>query len=490
MTIGKKLQIGYGVVLLLLVVVTAVGIYGLRYTQVAYEALVDENTQIVDRSNRLGRAVRDQIASFRGYLLYAEDREALEEEIRASHIAARATIRAMQAALPASSSTTLLDEIMQLEEQLETAVNQGLALAAAGQDDEARAFGAQRVSSIGQALVERADAFRRQQAEIVAADRAALISRGSFVTWLMVLVSGTAILAAVLIATWIGRGISHRLQESATQLSTSAAEILATTTQLSSGAIETDTAVTETTTTVEEVKQTAQLASKKARQVLDSAEQAAQVVATGQKSVEATIAGMHHIQEQMEAIADSIMRLSEQSQTIGEIISVVNNLAEQSNLLAVNAAIEAARAGEHGKGFAVVSQEVKSLADQSKKATSQVRSILGEIQKATNSAVLATEQGGKAVDAGVIQSTETGEVIRVLAEGVTDAADAATQIAASSQQQMVGMDQIAGAMDNIKQASGQNVAGAKQAEVAAQDLHELGRKLIAMVGVASANAGQ
>ncbi|MDO8706310.1 MAG: methyl-accepting chemotaxis protein, partial [Sulfuricaulis sp.] len=180
--------------------------------------------------------------------------------------------------------------------------------------------------------------------------------------------------------------------------------------------------------------------------------------------------------------AESIVRLSEQSQAIGEIIATVNDLAEQSNLLAVNAAIEANKAGEQGKGFAVVAQEVKSLAEQSKQATAQVRTILGDIQKATSTAVLATEQGNKAVEAGVKQTTETGESIRLLADSIAEAAQAATQIAASSQQQMVGMDQVALAMENIKQASVQNVAGTKQAEAAAQNLHELGQKLNDLIG--------
>ena len=190
---------------------------------------------------------------------------------------------------------------------------------------------------------------------------------------------------------------------------------------------------------------------------------------------------MHHIQEQMASIAGSIMRLSEQSQAIGEIIATVNDLTEQSNLLAVNAAIEAARAGEQGKGFAVVAQEVKSLAEQSRQATAQVRTILGDVQKATSAAVMATEQGSKAVEAGVKQSTEARESIRLLADSIGEAAQAATQIAASSQQQMVGMDQVALAMENIKQASVQNVAGTKQAETAAHSLHELGQKLKQLV---------
>ncbi|MFZ2302682.1 MAG: methyl-accepting chemotaxis protein [Gallionella sp.] len=273
------------------------------------------------------------------------------------------------------------------------------------------------------------------------------------------------------------RKLMREINEGVGVLASSSGEILATTTQVASGAAETATAVSETTATVEEVKQTAQVASQKARNVSDSAQKAAQVSQSGRKSVEEATQGMGRIQEQMESVAESIVRLSEQSQAIGEIIATVNDLAEQSNLLAVNAAIEANKAGEQGKGFAVVAQEVKSLAEQSKQATAQVRTILGDIQKATSTAVLATEQGNKAVQAGVKQTADTGEAIRLLADSVAEAAQAATQIAASSQQQMVGMDQVAQAMENIKQASVQNVSGTRQAEAAAQNLHELGQKL-------------
>src|SRR4028119_2044466 len=151
---------------------------------------------------------------------------------------------------------------------------------------------------------------------------------------------------------------------------------------------------------------------------------------------------MKRIRSQMSLLAESMMRLSEQSQTIGEIIATVDDLAQQSNLLAVNAAIEAAKAGEQGKGFAVVAQEVKSLADQSKQSTTQVRTILSDIQKATAAAVMATEQGNKAVEDGVRQSAAAGESIVALGANVTEASQAATQIAASSQQQLVGMEQV------------------------------------------------
>jgi methyl-accepting chemotaxis protein len=267
------------------------------------------------------------------------------------------------------------------------------------------------------------------------------------------------------------------MAENAAVLGSVASEIVASTTQLVSGASESAAAVTQTTTTVEEIRQTAQMATQKSKMVSENAQKAVQISQDGRKSTADVISGMDRIRQQMEAIGESMMRLSEQGQTIGQIIATVEDLAAQSNLLAVNAAIEAAKAGEHGKGFGVVAQEVKSLAEQSRQATDRVRTILGDIQKATTAAVLATEQGGKAVEAGGQQTGGAAESIQMLAGTVAEAAQAATQIAASSQQQLVGMDQVAVAMESIKQTSAQNVASARQLDTAARNLNDLGQRL-------------
>ncbi len=273
------------------------------------------------------------------------------------------------------------------------------------------------------------------------------------------------------------RTLMTQIAESVNVLSTSASQISSSTTQLATTSAEAATAVSETTATVEEVRQTAQLASQKAKAVSENTQKMTQISQSGTKSTEETIEGINIIQQQMESIGDTMVRLSDQSQTIGRIVATVEDLAAQSNLLAVNASIEAAKAGEQGKGFAVVAQEVKSLAEQSQQATNQVRNILTDIRKATSAAVMATEQGSKAVEAGVKRSGQAGQSIQMLSGSVVEAAQAATQIAASSQQQLIGMDQVALAMESIKEASTQNMASAKQLEAAAHNLKELGQKL-------------
>ncbi|MDP2038801.1 MAG: methyl-accepting chemotaxis protein, partial [Ignavibacteria bacterium] len=277
------------------------------------------------------------------------------------------------------------------------------------------------------------------------------------------------------------RRIMKDIYESVNLIASSSSEILAATTQVASGSAETATAISETTATVEEVRQAAQLSSQKASRVAENAQQVSQVTQSGQRAVDETVSGMNNIQVQMESVANTIVQLSEQSQQIGGIIASVNDVADQSNLLAVNASIEAAKAGEQGKGFAVVAQEIKSLAQQSKQATILVRNILIDIQKATSAAVMATEQTSKAVENGVKQSSQAGESIKKLAESSSKAVEVATQIVASSQQQSVGMDQIGLAMNNINQAGAENAASMLQAEKAAKGLNELGQKLKVIV---------
>ena len=278
------------------------------------------------------------------------------------------------------------------------------------------------------------------------------------------------------------RELVQEMNEGISVLASSSEEILAATSQVASSTQETATAISEIATTVAEVKQTAVLAGSKSQGVSESAARTRQVAQNGRQAVDEALNGMQQIREQMQAVAESIMRLGEQSQAIGEIVASVGDLAEQSNLLGVNASIEAVKAGETGKGFSVVAQEVKVLAEQSKQATAQVRGILGEIQKAMTKAVLLAEQGSKTVEVGYQRAQASGEAIRSLSSNIEESSEMALQIAVTSQQQMVGMDQVASAMESIRQASQDNVGGTRPVDLAARNLHQLGLKLKGLAG--------
>ncbi|WP_164834707.1 methyl-accepting chemotaxis protein [Sinorhizobium meliloti] len=284
------------------------------------------------------------------------------------------------------------------------------------------------------------------------------------------------------------RGSRERLEkllatisETAQHLSSSAAEILAGTTQQVEGMREQSSAVAQTVTSVDEVLQTSEQAAQRAQHVAASYDNAVKIINEGRRALDDTVQVMNAVSARTETIAADILSLAENSLEIGEIVSVVAEIADQTNLLALNAAIEASRAGEHGRGFNVVASEIRTLADQSKSATTRVRRILMEIQKSTNSAVIGAEDGSKSVSRALETVSEAGETIRQLEAIVADSARSVAQIAASAGQQRAGMKQIHEAMHYIEQTSSQNLSAIRQAEEAAKDLNELGSRLKEML---------
>ena len=285
----------------------------------------------------------------------------------------------------------------------------------------------------------------------------------------------------------LGRNLNHMVEslntmannisEATDDLASASSEIFSASAHHNSGASEQAAAITQTTATIDEVRQTAQQTTESAQTVADSSRKSAEMSKSGTAAVDETITGMNQIKNQVEQIAENIRSLSAQTHQIGDIITSVNDIAEQSNLLALNASIEAARAGESGRGFAVVASEVRRLAEQSQLATSRVREILDSIQKATNTVVMATEEGTKGVDSGVKLANKSGDAIRFMAETVALSSDATSQIVASAKQQSHGMDQITSAMNDINQSTTQTLASTRQTEEAAKNLGKLGERL-------------
>ena len=271
--------------------------------------------------------------------------------------------------------------------------------------------------------------------------------------------------------------INEELYEGVSVLSSASSDILTITTQLSTASSLTATTVNDTSDTVEGVRKKTDIVILKSKSVSEKAMKAITVSGEGQKSVQEILDGMNHIQRQMDTIGMSVIKLSEQSQAIGEIIATVTDISEQSNLLAVNASIEAAKAGDFGKGFAVVAHEIHNLAEQSKQATANIRTILTDIQRGVSSTVVSTEQGTRSVADAVRLTSDAREAIEVLTRSIADSSREAIEITSSIQEQAAGVDQISLAMEKIRDMARKNLEITRNAEKTAEDLHELGVRL-------------
>ena len=264
--------------------------------------------------------------------------------------------------------------------------------------------------------------------------------------------------------------ISLGVRDRATEIAKASSGVLAAVSQHASTANQQSAAITEIATTVSEVRMTAEQTAGKAAEVAALAQGSAAAGDEGLTAVRSIVDGMGEIRSTLDTLAGNILDLSEQAAQINEIIVTVGDLADQSNLLALNASIEAAKAGEQGRGFAVVAAEVRNLADQSKEATAAVRTILGEIQRATNAVVLATEAGARSVEQRSGQAEHAGQVIAELTGIVHQAAQAVQVIAVSAHEQSVGMDQIAVAMNEIRDSSTSYAEGSAALQRSASDL--------------------
>ncbi len=271
--------------------------------------------------------------------------------------------------------------------------------------------------------------------------------------------------------------MSQRTKDAVSSITSSTNESMAGVNQLTSSSQQQSAAVSETSSTVEELRQSGEEVAERTKNVSNVAKEAQSAAEEGQAIIEQTVEGMRKISERIEQIARSILSLSEQTQAVGKITSSVNDIAEQSKMLAFNASIEAAKAGEFGKGFAVVATEIRNLAEQSKAATGQISEILSDIQKAANQSVMVTEEGSKEAERGMDLANTSGEKIRSIGEAIRNTAQTAVQIESATTQQARGMDQIAKAMGNVNEATNQALASSKQMERAMQDLTALADQL-------------
>jgi methyl-accepting chemotaxis protein len=308
-----------------------------------------------------------------------------------------------------------------------------------------------------------------------------------------------AVVMAVIAVLFLGLGISalvrlgptvdRKLKEAVGSISHSISELLAVASEVSAATSQTSAATSETTATVEEVRQTAVLAQEKAAESSVLAQEVVDMSKVGVMSAEKNYGHFEQILAEMDDVAQAIVQLNEHTQAVGEVMATVNDLAEQSNLLSVNASIEASKSGEAGKGFGVVAQEVKNLATQSKQAVAQVRNVLSEIQSASNVVVRAAEQARGTIELGRSEASKAIQGINARVDVGNRSAEATSEISIASRQQLSGMEQIGLAVASITEASSHSQAGMRQIELEVKRLQELASGLEHLVKQGTKKAG-
>lgn len=292
---------------------------------------------------------------------------------------------------------------------------------------------------------------------------------------------GILVLVAAGLGVTLTTTLKRQIGSAVGQVQSSSAELQTVANQQAAGMKEQSTAMTEIATTITELLSTSRQISESAQQVAAIAERTARAAGTGDAILDKSTSALDGIRQQVDGIVNQVLDLGKKSQQIGQVIDILAELAEQTNILAINAGIEAAGAGEAGRRFGVVAEEIRKLADRVYSSTRETRTLVNDVRDSVHTTVMLTETGSKAVEAGTRQFSEAATSFRDIVNMVGTTTEATREIELSTKQQSSAVEQVNVAIANILQASRENEASTSQTLQTAAQLASLSSELLQMV---------
>ena len=277
------------------------------------------------------------------------------------------------------------------------------------------------------------------------------------------------------------RTFVREINEAALRLSSSANQVLAASTQHETSSTEQAAAIHETTATMEELKHASAQIAENAGSVARVAEETLGAARAGRGAIGEFIQAMQQIRSDGVAVADSITKLSKRVERIGTVVEVIDEIADRSDLLALNAALEGSRAGEAGKGFSIVAAEMRRLAENVMESTKEIKNLITEIREATAAAGAAAEASKEATESGEKLGAVAAQAVEGILAGVQETSDAARVINLATQQQRTATEQVVASMAEIEDVTRQTTSASKQATGAAAELNQLAGRLAELI---------
>ena len=277
------------------------------------------------------------------------------------------------------------------------------------------------------------------------------------------------------------RTFVREMNEAAVRLTASANQVLAASTQHETSSTEQAAAIHETTATMEELKHASAQIAENAGAVARVAEETLGAARAGRGAIGEFIQAMQQIRSDGVAVADSITKLSKRVERIGTVVEVIDEIADRSDLLALNAALEGSRAGEAGKGFSIVAAEMRRLAENVFESTKEIKNLITEIREATAAAAGAAEASKSATETGERLGAVAAQSVEGILAGVQETSDAARVINLATQQQRTATEQVVASMAEIEDVTRQTTHASKQATGAASELTQVAARLADLI---------